>query len=210
MKLVRMTDNAVTAVEDLRSGETVTVTETAPRIGAVLDDNGRFVAPTNAFLADASGLVVEVALGAYADEQPDAGAGQWHDIAADPLPGPMRVVNGLLLAVRDIAAEVNRHAVVVKIASINATRTDGGEPFPATAEALTAAKDRYRDMIDEYNLSVAVGDAVSPEQTATVKRIQAGFQFFKAVDAAASMILAAGDAADPVSTDDRWPGLPSA
>lgn len=95
-------------------------------------------------------------------------------------------------------------------AVLKKANANGKPPYPPTAESLAAAKDRYRDIVDDYNSAVAVGDPVTEEQTATVRLIRLGYQFTAAVDAAAALIIAAGDAADPVSSDDRWPALPSA
>lgn len=180
-----------------------------------LPDPGDLAAPTDAvFVDDDTGEVVQVARNKWADERETMTGGTWKDAPAGAVTAGMIEQDGTFAAParspRDAAAEVAAYAIALKVGAINAMRTDGGPPYPPTAESLAAAKDRYRDIVDDYNSAVAVGDPVTEEQTATVRLIRLGYQFTAAVDAAAALIIAAGDAADPVSSDDRWPALPSA
>lgn len=215
MNIVTIRDGAVVAVTTLAVNETAVVTEAAPRLGSLPNEAGGWSAPSDAVLVDdETGEVVQIARAKWAADREATIGGTWKDATANVVdPGMIEQEDGSFAAPvppRDVPAEIAAHALALKIGAINAMRTDGGDPYPATAEGLQAARERYRDIVDDYNSAVAVGDAVTAEQTAIVRLIRQGYQFTAAVDAAAATILAAGDAADPVSSDVRWPAVPAA
>lgn len=210
MNIITIKDGAVASVKAIAAGSTAILSDLAPRVGSLHDGGGIFRAPGDAVQIE-GGIVVAVLAGQWAADQ--AGDG-WRDAPPGTVSAGFVVAeDGALIAPpqpRDMAGEVAAHALALKVGAINALRTDGGAPYPATAEALAVVRDVYRDIVDDYNSAVAVGDSVTAEQTATVRLIRAGFTFFKAVDSAAAAIVAAGDAAEPVDADARWPALPSA
>lgn len=215
MNVIILLNGAVASVTALAAGETAVITEAAPRLGSIPNEAGGWSAPSDAVLVDdATGEVTQIARAKWAADREPVDGQTWKDVPTGTVdPGMVEQEDGTFATPpppRDAAAEVAAYAIAFKIGAINAMRTDGGDPFPETLDGLAKAKELYRDIIDDYNSAVAVGDPVTPEQAATVRLIRAGYQFTSAVDAAAAAILAAGDAADPVSSDERWPALPSA
>jgi len=108
-----------------------------------------------------------------------------------------------------IASRVNGHAIVLKVDAVNALRTDGGEPFPVSSAGIVLIRDNYTDRINELSAKTLIGDTLTAEEVAEVSRIKAGFAFFKGVDTAAQAIITAGDPADPIEADPRWPTPPT-
>lgn len=102
------------------------------------------------------------------------------------------------------------HALALKIGVVNATRTDGGEPFPVAEASLEAIRQKYTDEVNEISAKQLVGETLTDSEKQTVQLIRQGFAFFKAVNAALETIVAAGDGADPIESDPRWPAVPGA
>jgi hypothetical protein len=100
------------------------------------------------------------------------------------------------------------HALALKVGMVNSTRTDG-EADPVTVEGLSAIEARYSRYIAAFLTDKELGVDVS-DRLDTVRLIRAGETYFEAVNAAAKTIIDAGDAADPVASDGRWPDLPTA
>jgi len=59
-------------------------------------------------------------------------------------------------------------------------------------------------MIVSAAAKLVQGQTVSAEDKATIGRIQSGFDAFTAIDAAATTIIAVGDAANPIASAPRW------
>lgn len=108
-----------------------------------------------------------------------------------------------------ITNRVNAHAIALKVGAVNALRTDGGDPFPATPEAVVAIRARYTDRLNELTAKQLVGETLTDDERGEVGRIRQGFAYTNAVDAAADTIIAAGDPADPIADDTRWPTPPA-
>ncbi|MDZ7823538.1 MAG: hypothetical protein U5K75_05500 [Ahrensia sp.] len=106
-----------------------------------------------------------------------------------------------------ISIAVQYHALALKIGIVNATRTDSGEPYPVTNEALNIIKERYSLLNAEVLTKNLLGQHVSENEKKMLRLIQQGNAFFAAVDEAAATIIASGDVADPVATDPRWPKI---
>lgn len=107
-----------------------------------------------------------------------------------------------------IKAQVHAHALALKIGLVNAIRTDGLTD-PVTADAMTAIRQRYSDIIAEVSARQLIGETITTADKQTVGLIKAGFAYFKAVDEAAAVIIASGSPANPLATDGRWPAAPS-
>lgn len=103
---------------------------------------------------------------------------------------------------------IGDHALALKMGAVNALRGPDATPYPATAEMWQTVREQYRDR--------AVQLALIPEANRTAEQLQeitninAGFDYANVVDAAAGVIRLAGDAADPIATDSRWPAMPGA
>lgn len=212
MQIIRMTDDIVTGVEPLTEGDTAIVDDRAPRIGSVLEGQ-HFMAPGAAALV-VDGVVIQVAIGKYADEKPAPDTGKWIDTDRNVVPGYLYDSKKKKFSAppipRDIGGDVAAHSIKLKIGIVNATRTDGGDPYPETEEALEAVRNRYTDTLNELSAKSLSGEELSAGEKQIIGLIRAGNDFFKLVDAAADAIIGAGDAADPIETDGRWPELPSA
>lgn len=210
MQIIRMTDDVVTTVEPIVEGDSAIVDERTPRIGSVLEGH-HFMAPGAAALV-VDGVVAQVAIGKYADEKPTPDTGKWIDTDRDVVPGFLYDADtGEFTAPeppRDIESEVAGHALALKVGIVNATRTDG-QTDDVTPEALKVIEKRYRAFTDKMNAKRTVDVALTDSEKATMHLIISGNEFFEAVDLAAATILAAGDAAEPVETDSRWPDLPT-
>lgn len=102
---------------------------------------------------------------------------------------------------------VEGHALALKIGAVNALRTDGGEPYPVSPESLAMIRQTYADTLNEIQADALLNGGATDAQKQTVGLIKAGFDFMRAVDAAAAAIIAAGDGADPIASDQRWPTL---
>lgn len=185
----------------VKDGEVVIPLKPAFRYDA---DGGAWVAeiedPTRIGLMDAGGEYREIDYG-EAEQIVPLRPGPW-----DTWDGSAWVAGS---APRDIAAEISGHALALKIGVVNATRTDGLTD-PVTPEALATIKERYTEIVNEASAKAVMGETVTDAEKQVVALIRQGFAFFKAVDAAAETILAAGDAADPIAGDTRWPPLPGA
>jgi len=103
-------------------------------------------------------------------------------------------------------AAVKAHALELKITKVNELRIDNGPDYPITKDALDSIRTRYTDIINEVSAKSILGEPVTDDEKQIVSLIRQGFDYFKAVDAAAQAILSAGDPADPLSSDVRWPG----
>lgn len=102
---------------------------------------------------------------------------------------------------------VSAHALALKIGAVNALRTDGGDPYPVSPESLAMIRQTYADTLNEIQADALLNGGATDAQKQTVGLIKAGFDFMRAVDAAAAAIIAAGDGADPIASDQRWPTL---
>lgn len=109
---------------------------------------------------------------------------------------------------RVVPHEAVEHVLVLKVGYINQTRTDGliEDVSPL---GLQRSMDKYSNIAIKLNSKVALGETLTAEEQATLIRIRDGSDFFDAVDAAAEIIGADPDAADPIGDDERWPELPS-
>jgi hypothetical protein len=122
---------------------------------------------------------------------------------------PIIAARAAEMAAPSVDEVVNAHAIVLKVGTVNALRTDGGDPFPVTEAALAIIRAQYTDRINELSAQTLIGETLTADEVAEVTRIKAGFAFFKEVDTAAQTIIAAGDPADPIETDTRWPDPPT-
>lgn len=213
MNIVTIRDGAVVAVTTLAANETAVVTEATPRLGSLPNEAGGWSAPSDAVLVDdETGEVVQIARAKWAADRASTIGGTWKDAPANVVdPGMIEQEDGSFAAPvppRDVPAEIAAHALALKIGAVNATRTDG-DTDPVTMDALADIVTRYERYVSRYLVDKDLGVDVSG-RAQVVANIRAGQDFFEAVDAAAAAILAAGDAADPVSSDARWPPLPAA
>lgn len=109
----------------------------------------------------------------------------------------------------DIAEVVTAHALTLKIGAVNAIRTDGGPDYPISADALAEIRRVYSEDLASVSAKGILGQTPTSEDLDEVTLIQAGFGYFKAVDAAAKTIIGAGDPANPIEDDGRWPAVQS-
>lgn len=169
------------------------------------------VAPGTAALV-VDDVVIQIAIGKYADEQPAPESGAWLDAPRDAAPGYLYDSGTQQFTApsppRDIDAEVTAYAISLKVGTVNTLRTDG-QTDPATAEALQAIETRYRAYADRMNAKRTLDETLTGEEKSTMRLIVQGFDYFANVDQAAEEILAAGVAADPIETDSRWPNPPT-
>lgn len=107
-----------------------------------------------------------------------------------------------------IKAQVNAHALALKVGLVNAVRTDGLTDR-VTADAMVAIRQRYADIIAEVSAKQLIGETITQSDKQTVGLIKTGFAYFNAVDAAGAVIIAAGNPASPIHGDGRWPAPPS-
>lgn len=116
---------------------------------------------------------------------------------------------------QSLSVKVLAHALALKVGVVNALRTDGGDPYPVSSDALAAVHERYTDMVNDYNTRVSVAhakkvpisDVVTDMETNIVQLIQQGFALFAAINDAAEAIIQSGEVSDPVAADPRWPQL---
>lgn len=106
-----------------------------------------------------------------------------------------------------IKARVFAHALTLKIGLVNTIRTDGQADL-VTPQALADIRQRYADIIAETSAKQLIGETITQADKQTVGLIKTGFAYFKAVDEAAAVIIAAGNPANPLAGDGRWPPVP--
>lgn len=102
-------------------------------------------------------------------------------------------------------AIVRAHALKLKIDLVNTTRTDGGKPYPVSPASLTAIRENYVDILNDFSARKLLGETITADEQAIIQRIRTGFAAFKKIDRVMDAIIAADDVADPVSSDKRWP-----
>lgn len=99
---------------------------------------------------------------------------------------------------------VMAHALALKIGAVNA-HMPPTQQYPATKAGLTTIVERYNGIISAFNTAKNLGMDVTEEQTQQAGLILQVYQYHAVVDDAVDAILAAGDPADPIASDPRWP-----
>lgn len=207
MNIIKIESGVVVSVESIAEGTKAVLSDKAPYVGSLLVGD-HFIAPSTAVLVD-NGVVIQVAISQWAIDKAIPDSGEWIDTNQEVVVGYL--YDGVDFtpppAPRNIAAEVAAHAIELKVGIVNATRTDGLID-PVTATAVAAIEERYNLYVTRFLTDDKLGLDVT-DKIPVVQSIRAGQDFFDAVDLAAATILAAGDAADPIADDARWPALPA-
>lgn len=115
-----------------------------------------------------------------------------------------------LVATPDVPVEADQNAIVLahalklKIDLVNSQKTDGKPPFPISVQTLDAIRGIYSDTVADLTAKQATGETLTDDEIGTLGRIRAGFAAFKQIDEMAEAIIAAGDPASPIESDERW------